>query len=243
MNPTSICDIGKIHSLFAEHLHAKELPRDLFRGLKCLRVLNLHGCLMQELPEEIGNLFHLRCIDLSSSQVKDLPEAICRLCNLQTLDLHGCKNLSRLSQQIGKLLNLRYLITTDMPKLEYFPQGIGRLTQLRTLSDFVVGKGSSKLGYIGILNQLQGYLSIHVIDDLNSAEDLVEAEKAELRSKKYVKELRLNFYWTSKVKMDVMEALIPPPNLRSLTINGYRGTQLPTWITLSLNNLKSSYTK
>ncbi|XP_009614610.1 putative disease resistance protein RGA3 [Nicotiana tomentosiformis] len=238
VNPTSICDIGKIRSLFAEHLHAKELPRDLFKGLKCIRVLNLHGCLMQELPEEIGNLFHLRYIDLSSSQVKDLPESICRLCNLQTLDLRGCKNLSTLPQQIGKLLNLRHLITTDMPKLESFPQGIGSLTQLRTLSDFVVGKGSSKLGYIGKLNQLQGYLSIHVIDNLNSAEDVVEAEKAELRSKKYVKELRLNFYWTSEVRMDVIEALIPPPNLRFLTINGYRGTQLPTWITLSLNNLR-----
>jgi len=219
-------------------LLAKELTHDLVKGLKCLRVLNLHGCGIQELPQEIGSLFHLRYIDLSSSRVQNLPEAICRLCNLQTLDLQGCKRLSKLPQHIGRLINLRHLITTDTPKLESFPQDIGNLTQLRTLSDFVVGKGSSKLGYIGKLNQLQGYVSIHVIDSLNAAEDVVEAQNAALRMKPYIKELRLNFYWASEVSMDVMEALIPPPNLRFLTINGYRGTQFPTWITLSLNNLR-----
>ncbi|WMV44955.1 hypothetical protein MTR67_038340 [Solanum verrucosum] len=238
VTPVSVCDVEKIRSLFAEHLLAKELTHDLVKGLKCLRVLNLHGCGIQELPQEIGKLFHLRYIDLSSSQVQNLPEAICRLCNLQTLDLQGCKRLSRLPQHIGRLINLRHLITTDTPKLESFPQDIGNLTQLRTLSDFVVGKGSSKLGYIGKLNQLQGYVSIHVIDSLNAAEDVVEAQNAALRMKPYIKELRLNFYWASEVSMDVMEALIPPPNLRFLTINGYRGTQFPTWITLSLNNLR-----
>ncbi|XP_060202077.1 putative disease resistance protein RGA3 [Lycium barbarum] len=238
VTPISVCDIGKIRSLFAEHLLAKDLTRDLSKGLKCLRVLNLHGCGMQELPEEVGNLCHLRYIDLSRSKVENLPESISCLCNLQTLDLYGCKNLSRLPKQIGKLINLRHLITTDTPKLEFFPQGIGKLAQLRTLGDFIVGKGSSKLGYIGKLNQLQGYVSIHVIDNLNDAEDVIEAQKAALRNKQYIKELRLNFYWKSEVSMDVMEALIPPPNLRFLTINGYRGTRFPTWIPLSLNNLR-----
>ncbi|CAN4116960.1 unnamed protein product [Withania somnifera] len=238
ITPVSVCDVGKLRSLFAEHLLSKDLTRDLLKGLKCLRVLNLHGGGMQELSEEIGNLFHLRYIDLSSSRVQNLPEAVCRLCNLQTLDLQGCKFLSRLPQHIGNLINLRHLITTDTPKLESFPQGIGNLTQLRTLSDFIVGKGSSKLGYIGKLNHLQGYVSIHVIANLNEEEDVVEAQKAALRSKTYIKELRLNFYWASEVRMDVMESLIPPPNLRFLTINGYRGTQFPTWITLSVNNLR-----
>ncbi|KAF3684578.1 hypothetical protein T459_23438 [Capsicum annuum] len=189
LTPVSVCDVGKLRSRFAEHLLSKDLTLDLFKGLKCLRVLDLQGYGMQELPEEIGNLFHLRYIDLSSSRVKNLPEAICQLCNLQTLD-QGCKLISRLPQHMGKLINLRHLITTDTPKLESFPQGIGNLTQLMTLSDFVDGKGSSKLGYNAKLNQLQGYVSIHVIDNLNDAEDVVEAQNAALRRKPYINELR-----------------------------------------------------
>nr|GME08175.1 putative disease resistance protein RGA3 [Ipomoea batatas] len=238
VNPASVCDIGKLRSFFAEYLSPKELTPNLFNGLKSVRVLGLHGCELHELPKEIKNLLHLRYIDLSYSQVEELPDAICSLYNLQTLDLEGCRRLSRLPERIDKLINLRHLNIRDTPRLEILPQGIAKLTQLCSLSDFVVGKESSKLGYMEKLNQLQGNLSIHVIGDLNNAADVEEAENADLKNKKHLKELRFNFFWESEVRVDVMEALKPPPKLQSLTIDGYRGIQLPSWITLSLDNLR-----
>ncbi|XP_019178922.1 PREDICTED: putative disease resistance protein RGA3 [Ipomoea nil] len=250
MNLTaSNCDIGKLHSIFAECLSPEELTPDLFNSLKSVRVLRLHEFELQELPKEVGNLLHLRYIDLSRSDVEELPDAICSLYNLQTLDLsrcnwfsrlpegignlcqlryidlsrsdveelpdavcslynlqtldlsecsrfsklpegigklrqlryinlNFCKNLEELPKGIANLINLRHLYITSTKRLEMMPQGIAKLTQLCSLSEFKVGKESSKLGYMEKLNQLKGELSIIVLSDLNNAADVEEAKKA-----------------------------------------------------------------
>nr|GMD06382.1 putative disease resistance protein RGA3 [Ipomoea batatas] len=236
MNLTSsICDIGKLRSFFAECLSPEQLTHDLFNGLKSVRVLRLHGCGLQELPKKIGKLLHLRLpegignlrklryIDLSWSKVEELPDAIPSLSNLQTLDLERCEQFSklpdnigdlileiceglirlpegignllelRLPKGIGNLINLRHLNIRGTNRLEMMPQGIAKLTQLCSLSEFKVGKESSKLGYMEKLNQLKGELSIFFLCDLNNAADVEEAEIAELRNKKHIKELRLDF--------------------------------------------------
>ena len=54
----------------------------------------MSGNCFEELPEEIGELVHLRFIDLSGNdKLKRLPNAVCNLYNLQTLRLVGCGNL------------------------------------------------------------------------------------------------------------------------------------------------------
>ncbi|XP_019190641.1 PREDICTED: putative disease resistance protein RGA3 [Ipomoea nil] len=285
INLTSIYDIGKLRSFFAECLSPEQLTPGLFNGLKSMRVLRLHECELQKLPKKIGNLLHLRYIDLSRSDVEELPDEICSLYNLQTLhlrcndfsrlpegignlrqlryinlswskveklpdticslenletlDLEGCEGLSRLPKGIGNLINLRHLNIRSTERLEMMPQGIAKLTQLCSLSEFKVGKESSKLGYMEKLNQLKGELSIIVLCDLNNAADVEEAEKAELRNKKHIKKLCLDFSPGSvDVGVDVMEALKPPPELQILELLGYRGTHFPSWITLSLDNLR-----
>ncbi|XP_019190007.1 PREDICTED: putative disease resistance RPP13-like protein 1 [Ipomoea nil] len=240
MNLTaSICDVGKLRSFFAQGLSLKKLTPDLFNGLKSVRVLRLHCPELVELPKEIGNLLHLRYIDLSWSSVKELPDAICSLYNLQTLDLKGCTSLSRLPKGIGNLINLRHLNIRDTDSLEMMPQGIAQLTQLCSLSKFIVGKESCKLGYMEKLNQLQGELSILFLCDLYNVANVEEAEKAELRNKKHIKELCLHFSPGVDVGIDVMEALKPPLELQTLKFCFYGGTHFPSWITLSLDNLRS----
>nr|GMD13117.1 putative disease resistance protein RGA3 [Ipomoea batatas] len=233
MNLASICDIEKLRSVFAEGFSP-----DLFNGLKSVRVLRLHGCELQKLPKKIGNLLHLRYIHLSRMEVEELPDAVCSLYNLQTLDLKGCSQFSRLPERIGNLLNLRHLDIIGTKSLEMMPQGIAQLTQLCSLSAFKVGKESSKLGYMEKLNQLKGKLSISFLCDLNNAADVEEAEKAELRNKKHIKELGLDFSQEVHVGIDVMEALKPPPELQTLELNWYKGSHFPSWITLSLDNLR-----
>nr|GMD49439.1 putative disease resistance protein RGA3 [Ipomoea batatas]GME13786.1 putative disease resistance protein RGA3 [Ipomoea batatas] len=252
MNLASICNIGKLRSIFVEgvDLSPAQLTPNLFNGLKSVRVLRLHDCWLQELPKKIGNFLHLRLpdkigdlsqlryINLSWSKVEKLPDTICSLENLQTLVLQKCTGLSRLPKGIGNLINLRHLNIRDTYRLEMMPQGIAKLTQLCSLSEFKVGKESSKLGYMEKLNQLKGELSIFFLCDLNNAADVEEAEKAELRNKKHIKELCLDFSRGVDVGIDVMEALKPPPELQTLKINWYEGTHFPSWITLFLDNLR-----
>ncbi|CAI9779992.1 unnamed protein product [Fraxinus pennsylvanica] len=98
-----------------------------------------------------------------------------------------------------------------------------------------IGRGSRKLGYLRKLNQLRGSLQLF-LGDLTELEDLVDAENAELKNKIYIQELR--FFFSGEVRVDIMEALQPPPNLHYLGMSGYKGTQLPEWITTSLNYLR-----
>ncbi|CAI9779987.1 unnamed protein product [Fraxinus pennsylvanica] len=115
------------------------------------------------------------------------------------------------------------------------PQGVERLTGLWILSGLIVGRGSGKLGYLRKLNQLGGSLELF-LGDLTELEDLVDAENAELKNKKYIQVL--SFFFAGEVMVDIMEALQPPPNLHHLGMCGYEGTQLPVWITTSLNYLR-----
>ncbi|XP_022854885.1 putative disease resistance protein RGA3 isoform X2 [Olea europaea var. sylvestris] len=228
------CDIRKVRTFCARNVTQQSLPSNLFSRLKCVRVLIASNCGLQELPQEIGKLIHLRYLDLSFNPIIELPETLCDLYNLQTLDLRGCRFLSALPQGIYKLINLRHLLFTSQG-IRSIPQGLERLTGLWTLTRFVAGRGASKLGYLEKLNQLRGSLSL-ILGDLNGLEDSVDAEKAELKNKIHIQDLEFNF--NGEVRVDVMEALQPPPNLHHLKIIGFMVTQFPVWITTSLNSLR-----
>ncbi|XP_031130376.1 disease resistance protein RGA2-like [Ipomoea triloba] len=239
--------------------NVEELPDEVC-SLYNLQTLDLEYCIQfSRLPDKIGDLSQLRYINLSWSKVEKLPDTICSLENLQTLVLKRCERLSRLPEGIenllelryidlsyceqveelpkgiGNLINLRHLDIRGTKRLEMIPQGIAKLTQLCSLSEFKVGKSMCKLGYMEKLNQLKGELSIFFLCDLNNAADVEEAEKAELRNKKHIKKLCLDFSRGVDVGIDVMEALKPPLELQTLELIEYRGTHSPSWITLSLN--------
>nr|GMD04461.1 putative disease resistance protein RGA3 [Ipomoea batatas] len=165
-------------------------------------------------------------------KLKDIGQKIAQKCKGLPLAV------KRLPEGIGNLIDLRHLNIRGTKRPEMMPQGIAKLTQLCSLSEFKVRKESSKLGYMEKLNQLKGKLSIFFLCDLNNAADVEEAEKAELRNKKHIKELYLNFSDGVDVGIDVMEALKPPPELQTLKLIGYGGTHFPSWILLSLDNLR-----
>nr|GMD04160.1 putative disease resistance protein RGA3 [Ipomoea batatas] len=133
--------------------------------------------------------------------------------------------LQKLPKKIGNLLHLRCERLSRLPegignllelrgteRLEMIPQGIAKLTQVCSLSEFKVGKSMS---------------------------DVEGAKKAELRNKKHITNLLLDFSGGVDVGIDVMEALEPPPELQTLQLIGYGGIHFPSWITLSLHNLRS----
>ncbi|XP_048436220.1 putative disease resistance protein RGA3 [Pyrus x bretschneideri] len=216
----------------------------LVSQLKHLRTLNLSGGCIEVLPEEIGELVHLRFIDLSENyDLKKLPSGVCNLYNLQTLRLRGCWKLESLPQSMGKLINLKHLYVGGCSELKYLPKGIGRLTNLRRLDRCPVGGGKDddeafKLGDLRNLDQLQGGVKIDIDGDVEVA--VGEGEKASpLGNKQQLSELDIIFDEgrRSSSSAETLNFLRPHPNLELLRIERHNGSTAPNWI-MSLNNLR-----
>ncbi|KAG1326141.1 putative disease resistance protein RGA3 [Cocos nucifera] len=112
-------------------------PEDLFRKMKSLRVLDLSGTTINNLPTSLGDLVHLRSLDISCTRIREVPESIWNLRNLQFLKLYGCQYLHSLPSGVLRLISLRTLHVEDTP-LDGMPMGIGKLQQVNKLWGFVV---------------------------------------------------------------------------------------------------------
>ncbi|KAL4313766.1 hypothetical protein AHAS_Ahas15G0017900 [Arachis hypogaea] len=113
------------------------------------------------------------------------------------------------------------------------PPKMRELKQLKTLNIFIVdSKAKHGLAELHDL-QLGGRLHIKGLENVLSEHD---AREANLMSKKELSYLYLS--WNSHFNFNslficperVLEALEPPPNLKNLGINGYRGSQFPGWV-------------
>ncbi|XWS74636.1 hypothetical protein CRYUN_Cryun01aG0015300 [Craigia yunnanensis] len=102
---------SQTHSLIV--FEVDDLPESLFNILsthfKFLKELDFQGVPLDYVPEELGNLLHLRYLSLRDTKVKMLPKSIGKLHDLQTLDLK--RSLVReLPTEVNKLYNLQYLL-------------------------------------------------------------------------------------------------------------------------------------
>ncbi|XP_062173976.1 putative disease resistance RPP13-like protein 1 isoform X2 [Alnus glutinosa] len=234
----SLCEATRLHTFLPLELSpnylsfflTKRVLFDLLPKLRCLRVLSLSNYQnMNELPESIGKIKHLRYLNLSSTTIKRLPDSICKLCNLQTLNLSGCENLSVLPREMRKLINLRHL-DISRTAIKEMPMQLGRLKCLQTLTKFIVSKHSgASIEELGNLAYLRGKLSIVELQNVVSPTD---ALKACLKDKKYLEELVLEWNASniSECQISVLDNLRPHSNLKSLTINNYGGESLPDWV-------------
>ncbi|KAL6626476.1 hypothetical protein ACP70R_030202 [Stipagrostis hirtigluma subsp. patula] len=99
----------------------------------CLRVLDLRGSPIIELPHSVGKLKHLRYLDISLSPIETLPNSISCLHNLHTLHLSNCKNLRFLPMSICSLENLETL-NLSACSLHNLPDSIEHLQNLQNLN-------------------------------------------------------------------------------------------------------------
>ncbi|CAL8107108.1 unnamed protein product [Prunus armeniaca] len=213
------------------------IDSNLILQLKCLRTLNLSMNSIKELPEEIGELIHLRHIDLSFNHaLEKLPDTICGLYNLLTLRLVHCSQLKKLPENMGNLINLKHLYVYDL-FYKSLPKGIGRLTSLRILDACRCGGDNDEAFQIGDLRNLnlEGSLEIQLVGD---ATNKSEVEKAQLWDKKLF-DLTVDFerQTNSSSSVEILNALRPHPDLESLKILFHNGTTWPNWIQ-SLKNLR-----
>nr|XP_034926674.1 putative disease resistance protein RGA4 [Populus alba] len=188
------------------------------RKFKSLRTLKLQRSNITELPDSICKLRHLRYLDVSHTNIKALPESITKLYHLETLRFTDCFWLQKLPKKMRNLVSLRHLHFDDK---NLVPADVSFLTRLQTLPIFVVGP-DHKIEELRCLNELRGELEIWCLERVRDRED---AEKAKLGN--------------SSVNIeDVLDALQPHSDIRSLTIEGYWGEKFPSWMSmLQLNNL------
>ncbi|KAJ9563412.1 hypothetical protein OSB04_008572 [Centaurea solstitialis] len=129
--------IGNLKKLVHLDLHSctklKSLPSSIC-DLLHLRNLKLYGCMLEELPENIGRLACLEKLNLSYTSIKHLPHSICALRNLKTLELSLCRNLERLPGDIGRLECLEKLVLEKCIQVRDIPDSIRQLKSLKYLS-------------------------------------------------------------------------------------------------------------
>ncbi|GLU24099.1 hypothetical protein SLE2022_400630 [Rubroshorea leprosula] len=196
-----------------------------FRGLQSLKLAAADA---NELESALGGLkYYMKYLDISGSAIERLPKSVTKLYNLQTLRFTDCNSLEKLPSGIENLVSLRHIYFDDE---RHVPSSIGKLTSLQTLPLFVVGtEKGRRIEELKSLNQLRGKLKICKLELVPQS----EAREARLEDKGEL--IKLQFVWSenranSDKDMVVLEGLQPHSNLKSLTIEKYRGGSCPSWM-------------
>ncbi|GAU48389.1 hypothetical protein TSUD_118150 [Trifolium subterraneum] len=220
-----------------------DLPEHFMDGLsskfKLLKVLDFQNSLLTSLPDNMGNLFHLRYLNLSHTKVTILPKSIGNLVYLETLDLRQTK-VHQLPQEINKLTKLRLLpvyyrryeghydmlnFTTGVQLQE----GIGGLVSLQKLYFL-----EADYGGIGLIQELKMLTQLRKLGIRCVRGEFGNALCATIQAMNRLESLNI----TAKAKNEIIDLdslSVPPPNLKVLNLKS-RLTKLPDWIP-NLNNL------
>ncbi|XP_071694548.1 putative disease resistance RPP13-like protein 1 [Rutidosis leptorrhynchoides] len=209
-----------------DHVLIKLLPR-----LQLLRVLSINS--VGKVPQSIGGLKHLRYLNFSKTDIEELPEQVGELYNLQTLLVCKCSELFRLPVSFAKLINLRHLDMSYTPSLNNTPLGIGGLTSLQTLTKVFIKRANGfKISDLeGVVN-LEGHLSIYGLENVADSQQAIDAN---LEGKKGLVSLEME--WGDEfddsrnfqTEYEVIERLRPPSKLNKLKILNFGGMEFPSW--------------
>ncbi|KAJ0976390.1 hypothetical protein J5N97_018355 [Dioscorea zingiberensis] len=192
-------------------------------ALNRIRVLIVIDKNMQEFPEAVTHLKHLRYLDFSRSSINCVPESLCRLYQLRVLRLPP---LDALPSLFHSLINLRFFMFCHR-----FYLGVWYLQANRYE---VRREGGYKIAQLRNMNELTGRLEIKGLENIENRE---EAKKANLKEKGLIKYLKL--CWedssvgagcTDVVQEEVFEGLQPHHNLKHLEIHSYMGSKSPSWL-------------
>ncbi|KAK8290952.1 hypothetical protein V6Z12_D06G031600 [Gossypium hirsutum] len=213
-----------------------EIPAELFTHFRNLRVLDLSCSGIKRLQSTVSCLKHLRYLDLSNTFIATLPETIGSLCKLEVLNISGCSDLTGLPSNLARLYMLRHLIINDCERLTCLPDNIGKLFHLQTLPIFIISNKTDNFKQLARL-QLRGELTIKNLEDVKKETTAVILGMKNLHSLELSwgddhKRLDLNVQNDSNCKLgeNVLDCLQPSKNLKHLSIKGYPGIHLPSWI-------------
>ncbi|KAI5652609.1 hypothetical protein M9H77_29796 [Catharanthus roseus] len=123
--------------MFNRNEVSSSVLQKMLEQLKLARVLDLQGVPLEKLPDEIGELIHLRYLGLRGTLIESLPKSLKNLRNLQTLDIRKT-NVRCLPAGSNKLKQLRHLLLSSFRDREKgflkIPQGRISFLSPKTLS-------------------------------------------------------------------------------------------------------------
>uniref|UniRef100_A0A8R7R7D9 Uncharacterized protein n=3 Tax=Triticum urartu TaxID=4572 RepID=A0A8R7R7D9_TRIUA len=224
----SICRLHHLRSFVCiEPLidDATDIFQQVLQNLKKLRVLILEFYNSSKLPESVGELKHLRYLNVARTSISELPGSLCALYHLQLL---FSPNVETFPEKIFSLSKLRY--HEGRGQIPY----IGKLISLHNLDQFCVKKQSGyELRQLKDMNNLGGSLRITNLENVAGKDQALEAK---LHQKNHLE--RLHLEWSEendmtapdRLHLETLEGLVPPPQIRGLTIKGYRYAKYPGWL-------------
>lgn len=203
--------------------------REFFSHFLLLKVLDLENVPLEDIPESLTDLYHLRYLSLENTRIRDLPKSIGDLVNLETLNLKGTI-ISELPVQVLKLKKMRHLLvykyaatpSFDSTQAMKLQAGIGVLTALQKLSMIEINRKSSSIAYeLGKLTQLRRLGVTKLRSEYGRVMCSSITKMADLRS--------LSLQSTSADELLDLKDLSPPQSLNRLHLRGNLGA-FPDWI-------------
>ncbi|KAH0463641.1 hypothetical protein IEQ34_008223 [Dendrobium chrysotoxum] len=250
MNPNIIRKIEKFKHLHSVFLFYKYFNEDfwsalieIFKASRSLRLLYVYvpgsfKRLPQKimLPQEFGNLIHLRYLNIDAYALIGLPRSLSNLYHLQYIiyNVRGVSSKSEvddfLPSDINNLSNLRY-VKYPRPYISLLICGIGKLKSLQELNMFDLRDVSGyRIGELENMNDLCK-LGIGFLENVTDAE---EACSAKLCEKRRLTDLTLCWNDNNSRNIDldenVLDNLQPPKCLRNLSIKRYMGARSAIWM-------------
>ncbi|KAK1601261.1 hypothetical protein QYE76_026978 [Lolium multiflorum] len=224
--------------------HINMKSADLLVHFPSLRTLHADSTGVGELAEVLHEFKHLRFLSLENSDIASLPDNLGKLKFLRFISLRGSKQFVKLPDSIVHLSELRFLNISATSKCS-IPRGFCGLTNLRTVHGFPAIEDGDwcSLEELGPLYQLTD-IGLKGLEDVTVPSS---AAKAKLGEKVHLTYLSLSWHSRlgddGKIKEDdsvseeeqektekVFDELCPPPNLEYISIYGYFGRRLPTWM-------------
>ncbi|GMY32529.1 disease resistance protein RPM1-like [Fagus crenata] len=163
--------------------------------------MDFEGAPIDYIPEEVGNLFHLKYLSLKDTKVEKLSKSIGKLKNLETLDLKRSR-VSELPVEISWLSKLRYLAAYFENKdIEFninsgqavkIHSGIGCLQSLQKLFN-IEANNAALITELGSLGQLRKLEISKLKRECGIALCTMLKKMSHLRSLKLVQQVRKNF--------------------------------------------------
>uniref|UniRef100_A0A2N9HYF5 Disease resistance protein RPM1-like n=1 Tax=Fagus sylvatica TaxID=28930 RepID=A0A2N9HYF5_FAGSY len=201
-----------------------------FAHFNLMKTMDFEGAPIDYIPEEVGNLFHLRYLSLRDTKVEKLPKSIGKLKNLETLDLKRSR-VSELPVEISGLSKLRYLVAyfenNDIKYNIHFRRAVKIHSGIRCLQSLeklfnIEANNDAVIAELGSLGQLRK-LAICKLKRENGITFCTTLKKmSHLRS--------LLISATSEEEFLGLQLMSTPlPLLQSLCLRG-RLEKLPEWI-------------
>ncbi|KAI0514110.1 hypothetical protein KFK09_010144 [Dendrobium nobile] len=237
-NPNILKKIKKFKHLRSLFLDCEDSNQDIcyaliemFKASRSLRLLYIWvPNNLKIIPEEIGNLIHIRYLQIDCDHLTMLPRSLSNLYHLQYIICDESHyGVDILPSGINNLSNLRYVRLLNYCISSIC--GIGNLKYLTELYNFVVRDVS---GYR--IGELENMNDLHVLGiyNLENVKDAEEACSAKLFAKRRLTNLSLEWKNTDLRNINLYEKVLdnlqPPNRLRNLKLDSYMGARSAIWM-------------